>query len=115
MADKDRKNLQVIQGQKNKMTLKKSIIILCILLLVFFSGQRFMKIYQQKQVIDELKMELENEKSRNSQLEKEIEKLQSPEGVERIAREQLGLVKENEILIKPITIENQPAENQEEK
>jgi cell division protein FtsL len=105
MASQDRKNLQVIQGQKNRITLKKSIIIICILLLVFFSGQRFIKIYQQKQVIDDLKMELENERIRNAQLEKEIEKLQSPEGIERIAREQLGLVKENEILIKPITVE----------
>ena len=105
MASQDRKNLQVIQGQKNRITLKKSIIIICILLLVFFSGQRFIKIYQQKQVIDNLKMELENERIRNAQLEKEIEKLQSPEGIERIAREQLGLVKENEILIKPITVE----------
>lgn len=105
MTDRERKNLQVIQGQKNKMTLKKSIILLCILLLVFFSGQRFIKIYQQKQIIDELKLQLENERIRNSQLEKEIEKLQSPEGIERIAREQLGLVKENEILIKPITVE----------
>ncbi|NCC82189.1 MAG: septum formation initiator family protein [Clostridia bacterium] len=105
MASQDRKNLQVIQGHKNRITLKKSIIIICILLLVFFSGQRFIKIYQQKQVIDNLKMELENERIRNAQLEKEIEKLQSPEGIERIAREQLGLVKENEILIKPITVE----------
>ena len=105
MTDRERKNLQVIQGQKNKMTLKKLIILLCILLLVFFSGQRFIKIYQQKQIIDELKLQLENERIRNSQLEKEIEKLQSPEGIERIAREQLGLVKENEILIKPITVE----------
>lgn len=105
MTDRERKNLQVIQGQKNKMTLKKSIILLCILLLVFFSGQRFIKIYQQKQIIDELKLQLENERIRNSQLEKEIEKLQSPEGIERIAREQLGLVKENEILVKPITVE----------
>ncbi len=105
MASQDRKNLQVIQGQKNRITLKKSIIIICILLLVFFSGQRFIKIYQQKQVIDELKMQLENERIRNTQLEKEIEKIQSPEGIERIAREQLGLVKENEILIKPITVE----------
>ncbi len=105
MASQDRKNLQVIQGQKNRITLKKSIIIICILLLVFFSGQRFIKIYQQKQVIDELKMQLENERIRNAQLEKEIEKIQSPEGIERIAREQLGLVKENEILIKPITVE----------
>jgi cell division protein FtsL len=105
VTDRERKNLQVIQGQKNKMTLKKSIILLCILLLVFFSSQRFIKIYQQKQIIDELKLQLENERIRNSQLEKEIEKLQSPEGIERIAREQLGLVKENEILVKPITVE----------
>ena len=56
MASQDRKNLQVIQGQKNRITLKKSIIIICILLLVFFSGQRFIKIYQQKQVIDELRL-----------------------------------------------------------
>jgi hypothetical protein len=63
VTDRERKNLQVIQGQKNKMTLKKSIILLCILLLVFFSGQRFIKIYQQKQIIDELKLQLEMKES----------------------------------------------------
>lgn len=115
MASSDKKNLKVIRGDKNKLTLKKSIIILCVILLVFFSGQHLVKIYQQKKVIDDLKMELENEKIRNSQLEKEIEKLESPEGIERIAREQLGLVKENEILIKEIVVEDKDLENKESK
>jgi len=115
MEKQDRKNLKVLPGAKNKLTLKKSIIILCILLLAFFSGQHFVKIYQQKKVIDDLRLELENEKVRSSQLEREIEKLQSPEGIERIAREQLGLVKENEILIKEIVIEEKDPEKKEGK
>lgn len=108
MADRGR-NFQVIRGSRNRMTLKKLIIILGIVIVVFFSGQRFLKIYEQNQLIRQLELELANERVKNSQLLQEIEKLNSPEGIERIAREQLGLVKENEILIKPVTI------NKEEK
>lgn len=115
MLKDDKRKLQVIRGDKNKLTLKKSIIFICILLLVFFSGQHFVKIYQQKKVIDDLKIELENERVRSSQLEREIEKLQSPEGIERIAREQLGLVKENEILIKQIIVDDNPPIKEGEK
>ena len=60
MEKQDRKNLKVLPGAKNKLTLKKSIIILCILLLAFFSGQHFVKIYQQKKVIDDLRSETIN-------------------------------------------------------
>lgn len=106
MADPDRKKLTLIQGKKNKFTLKKSIIILSLLILIFFSGQRFVKIYEQKVALDQLKIELEKEKEKSTQLEEAIEKLQSPDGIERIAREQLGLVKENEILVKPIILQD---------
>lgn len=114
MADPDKKKLTLIEGKKNKFTMKKSIILLSILLLLFFSGQRFMKIYEQKQVIDQLKIQLEKEKDKNSQLEEEIEKLQSPEGIERIAREQLGLVKEKEILVRPIILDKDEDQAEDE-
>lgn len=105
MADPDRKKLTLIQGKKNKFTLKKSIILLSILILLFFSGQRFVKIHEQKEALEQLRIQLEKEKEKSSKLEEEIEKLQSPEGIERIAREQLGLVKENEVLVKPIILQ----------
>ena len=114
MADPDRKKLTLIQGKKNKFTLKKSIILLSILILLFFSGQRFVKIHEQKEALEQLKIQLEKEKEKSSKLEEEIEKLQSPEGIERIAREQLGLVKENEVLVKPIILQGDKDKDNED-
>lgn len=114
MADPDRKKLTLIQGKKNKFTLKKSIILLSILILLFFSGQRFVKIHEQKEALEQLRIQLEKEKEKSSKLEEEIEKLQSPEGIERIAREQLGLVKENEVLVKPIILQGDKDKDNED-
>ena len=72
MSRRDRKNFRVIEGYKNKLTLKKAIIILGVLALLFFSGQRFIKIYQQNQVIDQLQLELEKEGIKKSQLQEEM-------------------------------------------
>lgn len=95
----------VVKGYKNKLTLHKAIIIVGILILLVLSGQRMIKIVEQRQMINQLQLELETERIRNQQLVQEMEMLQSPEGIERIAREQLGLVKPNEIVIRPITLQ----------
>ncbi len=112
MKDKNSRpnqTFKVIKGYKNKMTVHKAIIIVSVLILVVLSGQRMIKIFEQRQVINQLQMQLENERIRNQQLIEEIEILQSPEGIERIAREQLGLVKPNEIVIRPISLNQEDA------
>ena len=104
-SEPGRRAFTVVKGYKNKLTLHKAIIIVGILILIVLSGQRMMKIAEQRQMINQLQMELETERIRNQQLIEEMEMLQSPEGIERIAREQLGLVKPNEIVIRPISLQ----------
>jgi len=41
----------------------------------------------------------------NNKLQQELERVTSPAGVEKIAREQLGMVKDGEILVLPVTKE----------
>lgn len=99
-------NFKVIRGQKNKLSLKKIIFILAIILFVLVAGKRVFKIIEQNKKIEELQFALEKEKIKNSELLEKIEYLKSPRGIEEIAREELGLVKEGEMLIRKAIIIN---------
>jgi len=57
---------------------------------------------QLKEDIKRLESELEELKLKNSTLSEEVEALKSDKSVEKIAREELGLTKPDEILIKGI-------------
>jgi cell division protein FtsB len=57
---------------------------------------------QLKEDIKRLESELEELKLKNNSLLEEVESLQSDKSVEKIAREELGLTKPDEILIKGI-------------
>ncbi|MBI3038626.1 septum formation initiator family protein [bacterium] len=52
--------------------------------------------------IDELERE-------NRKLKKDLQLLSTPEGIERLARERLGLVKPDEIVVIPISTPSNPA------
>jgi cell division protein FtsB len=52
--------------------------------------------YQQEREARTLAAELESLKDRNADLREQVDALKTPEGVERIARESLGLVKPGE-------------------
>lgn len=52
--------------------------------------------YEHRREVDTLENELEDLKSRNNELRDEVEGLKTPEGVERLARESLGLAKPGE-------------------
>ena len=52
--------------------------------------------YQQQRELQTLQEELEGLKDRNADLRQQIDELKTPEGVERVARESLGLVKPGE-------------------
>jgi len=52
--------------------------------------------YQQQREVASLEAELEGLKERNTELAEQIDRLQTPEGVEEIARQDLGLVKDGE-------------------
>jgi cell division protein FtsL len=52
--------------------------------------------YQQQREVRSLETELAELKTRNEDLREQVEQLKTPEGVERVARESLGLVKPGE-------------------
>lgn len=52
--------------------------------------------YEHQRQVDSLESELEGLKSRNDDLRDEVDQLKTPEGVEEVARDTLGLVKPGE-------------------
>jgi len=79
-----------------------AIILLLILYIVFLFSDKYARTLQLKEDIKRLESELEELKLKNSTLSEEVEALKSDKSVEKIAREELGLTKPDEILIKGI-------------
>ncbi len=52
--------------------------------------------YQQQREVQSLEAELESVRSRNETLRSQVDELKTPEGIERLARDGLGLVKPGE-------------------
>ncbi|MBA3062601.1 MAG: septum formation initiator family protein [Atribacteria sp.] len=78
------------------------IILLLILYIVFLFSDKYARTLQLKEDIKRLESELEELKLKNNSLLEEVESLKSDKSVEKIAREELGLTKPDEILIKGI-------------
>ena len=78
------------------------IILLLILYIVFLFSDKYARTLQLKEDIKRLESEIEELKVKNNNLSEEVESLKSDESVEKIAREELGLTKPDEILIKGI-------------
>jgi len=72
------------------------------LYIVFLFSDKYARTLQLKEDIKRLESELEELKLKNSTLSEEVEALKSDKSVEKIAREELGLTKPDEILIKGI-------------
>jgi len=72
------------------------------LYIVFLFSDKYARTLQLKEDIKRLESELEELKLKNNSLLEEVESLQSDKSVEKIAREELGLTKPDEILIKGI-------------
>ena len=83
--------------------------VICLILVIwtaFHFAKNAYRNYQLNQQILTLQKEIEALRLRGAQLEEEIENWRSPEYVERVAREELGLVKPGEtvyILSQPLT------------
>jgi cell division protein FtsB len=52
--------------------------------------------YQQEREVKSLEAELEDVRSRNDELREQVDELKTPEGIEKLARDGLGLVKPGE-------------------
>jgi len=79
-----------------------AIILLLILYIVFLFSDKYAQTLQLKEDIKRLESEIEELKLKNNNLSERIESLKSDKSVEKIAREELGLTKPDEILIKGI-------------
>jgi len=79
-----------------------AVILLLILYIVFLFSDKYARTLQLKYDIKRLESELEELKLKNNSLLEEVESLQSDKSIEKIAREELGLTKPDEILIKGI-------------
>jgi len=79
-----------------------AIILLLILYIVFLFSDKYARTLQLKEDIKRLESELEELKLKNNNLLEKVKSLQSDKSVEKIAREELGLTKPDEILIKGI-------------
>jgi len=79
-----------------------AIILLLILYIVFLFSDKYARTLQLKEDIKGFESEIEELKMKNNNLSEEVESLKSDKSVEKIAREELGLTKPDEILIKGI-------------
>ncbi|MFZ7101377.1 MAG: FtsB family cell division protein [Peptococcaceae bacterium] len=70
-----------------------------IIYMCFSLSQGFYQGYKLKQEINTLEKQLSIVKTENTELLDEFEYIQTPEAIEKIAREKLGLIKPGEIVI----------------
>ena len=74
-----------------------------LLAVLLIQGQSLQKrIQENEQRKEELLAETETEQERTSEIEDMEEYMQSDEYIEKIAREKIGLVKDNEIIFKEV-------------
>ena len=79
-----------------------ALILLLIFYVVFLFSDKYARTLQLKEDIKRLESEIEDFKLKNDNLLQEVKLLKSDKYVEKIAREELGLTKPDEILIKGI-------------
>ena len=93
---------QARRPRKGRLTPRKlmSLFIMGIFLYIAFSyGQGFYQIHQMKNEIAALEEKLGEIKNINRELQNQVDYLHTPEAVEKIAREKLGLIHEGEIVV----------------
>jgi len=79
-----------------------ALILVLIFYIVFLFSDKYAKTLQLKEDIKRLESDIKELKLKNINLSEEVELLKADKYIEKIAREELGLVKPDEILIKGI-------------
>lgn len=72
------------------------IIIIGVLFMIYSFGGQYIKMRSLQNEVKGIKVQMEEYKSKNINLKKEIKRMQSDLYVERMAREKLGLIKQGE-------------------
>jgi cell division protein FtsB len=95
---KPRRPLSVVEG-KLLFRISIAIALLVLLWIVFAPGSGMFHLHQQKKHLAELKTEHEVLTQQNKEMKEDIERLQTDKGyLEKVAREDLGMLKKNEIV-----------------
>lgn len=95
---------------------KKAMILLLIIVIVIFSFRLIInmrKVNEMEERLNRLTQEYQEEIEQNQKLKEEIERVKSPAYIEKVAREELGLVKPGEILLIPVEEDEQQNEDDE--
>lgn len=94
---------------------KKAMIYLFIIIIIVFAFKLFSnmrKVSQMENRLNNLQQQVERQIEENKELKEEIKRVKSPEYVEKVAREELGLVKPGEMLFIPVEEDEQDEENE---
>ncbi len=77
------------------------LILAFVFVLVFLFSTRYIKIVEAKDKVLEIQQKIERLKKENQELSEEVRLLKVPSYIEKVAREELGLVKPGETLFLP--------------
>ena len=83
-------------ASRNRLTFHGTLLIASIAVLLVMAAAPLKQAYQQRQALAEEKMRLQALKEENKSLEQRLARLNDPEYQEKLAREQLGLVRPGE-------------------
>ena len=86
------------KGKKRRITVSAAVVLLVVIVLLVQGAMKQPEIIRNKERIDDLKGQVQSHQEKLDDLEKLSEKVDTDEYIEKVAREQLGLVKENEII-----------------
>ena len=86
------------KGKKRRITVSAVVVFLVVIVLLVQGAMKQPEIIRNKELIDDLKGQVQSHQEKLDDLEKLSEKVDTDEYIEKVAREQLGLVKENEII-----------------
>jgi len=70
--------------------------------IIFSYGGHLNQLYAMEQELEKIQNQVEELHKKNTELREQLEKLQSREYVEHVAREKLGLIHEGEVLVVPV-------------
>ncbi|MCF8001456.1 MAG: cell division protein FtsL [Halanaerobiales bacterium] len=93
--------------------LKKAMIYLLIIVIIVFAFKlviNMRKVNKMESELNNLQQQVQKEIERNEELKEEIERVKSHDYIEKVARDELGLVKPGEILFIPVEEENEEVE-----
>jgi len=93
--------------------LKKAMIYLLIIVIIVFAFKlvtNMRKVNKMENELNNLQQQVQEEMERNEELKEEIERVKSHDYIEKVARDELGLVKPGEILFIPVEEENEEDE-----